>query len=93
MEHKRITTTKEVWQAIRHAHGGEMGVFSSFSNPDGEFMGFSGRGEMMTEWAINGADFPIIGAQTTWDIDELDRSVKSNEQTRYWLCVAVTEPD
>jgi hypothetical protein len=89
MEHKKIPTTKDVWQAIRTAHGDALGVFASFSNPDGMFMGFSGRGEMMTEYGFHGADCPIIGAETTWDIDEEVSGKRSNEQTRYWLCVAI----
>ena len=89
MNHKKHTTTPEVWRAIKAEHGKELQVFSSFSNPDGEFMGFSGRGEMMTEYGFPGSEVPLIGIRTTWEISE--NREHGPESHQYWLCTPVSD--
>ena len=91
MEHKRHPTTYEVWKAIKAAHADDLQVFASFSNPDGQFMGFSGRGEMMTEYGIRGSDCAIMGARTTWEISY--EGERGPEHHIYWLCLPIESDD
>lgn len=83
--YKRIPTSAEVYAVLRARHGKEMGVYSSFSDPDGSFNGGS-VGCMETEWAIKGSDTPILSARTTWEIDPEATYKRINEQNEYWLC-------
>jgi hypothetical protein len=88
---KRIPTTEEVWIAIRKAHGPELRVFSSFSDPEGMYNGHT-RGEMVTAYGFDCADYPIMEARTTWDIDRSQSYTRVNEKHGHWL-IAVTAED
>jgi hypothetical protein len=95
-EWTRWPTSRAVFDAIRNEHMTRLRVFSSFSNPEGGYMGFSGRGEMETEWGLEGTDYPILGANTTWDIfDEYDPTTGQRKvgerSTTYWLCIAIEQ--
>jgi len=93
-DYLKIPTSPEVWAVIRSRHGKEMGVYSSFSDPDGTFNGGPGeRGEMQTAWALPGADFPIIEARTTWDIDPEQPHKRINERSEYWIIAAKESRD
>lgn len=93
----RIPTSVEVYRAIVDKHAGKgLGVFSSFSNPDGRAFGGGGeKGEMWTQWGFADANVPILEARSTWDIEE-DISEetpriypgRTNEVHLYWLLVA-----
>ena len=85
----RIKTSPEVWAVIRARHP-ELKVFGSYSAPDGE-VGNPEQGRMFTSYGFSDGDFPIIAAQTTWDIDEKDPSLRKNEKHEYWLCVGYEE--
>ncbi len=69
-------------------HRDELKVFSSYSAPDGDQFGDPSEGVMKTEYGIDGADFPLIGAETRWRIDQEGRSIRHEEKYEYWLCVA-----
>lgn len=84
-------TTPEVWAVIRARHGTQMKVHSTFSDPHGDFMGGgSGQGRMETVYGLAGADFPLIGARTTWDIGEKEHE-RLNQHTKYFLMIAQKE--
>jgi hypothetical protein len=79
-DYRLASTTDEVWSAIRAAHP-EMVVFNSFSNPCG--------GIMETSFGFKDGDYPVIEAQTTWEIDSDRPHERINEAHKYWLCVSV----
>lgn len=86
MDYKKIPTTPEVWAVIRARHHKEMDVFSSYSAPGGDEFGNQCEGRMMTEYGLDGADCPLIGADTRWDIDHEQPHKRINERHEYWLC-------
>lgn len=90
---KRIPTSAEVWAVIRAKHNSDLVVFSSYSAPDGDQFGDPGIAVMMTEYGLNDADYPLIGAKTTWDAHHEVYSKERNENTEYWLCVPEHEDD
>ena len=55
-----IKTTWEVYGAIYKHHTGDLVVFSSFTNPYGDFEGGGGRPEIYTEWGFRNSDYPLI---------------------------------
>lgn len=67
----RIRTTPDIYRSIVNAHAGkDLVVFSSFTNPDGTAFGGGGsRGEVYTLWGLKGAEFPLLEAHSTWDIE------------------------
>jgi hypothetical protein len=82
--HQCVETSAEVWAVIRARHGDELSVFSTFSDPGGTFNGGPGlHGCMETTYGLHGADYPLIGARTTWDIGEKDK--RMNQRTEYFL--------
>jgi len=85
-EYKKVPTVYAVWKALKAAHP-ELKVFSSYSAPDGDQFGNPNVCRMMTEYGFNGTDFPIMGAETTWDRDSENPHKRPNEQHKYWLCV------
>lgn len=90
MEHKKVATSAEVYAVLFARHGNSLKPFSSFSDPDGTFMGRDGsEGRMDTEYGFEGADAPTIGIRTTWPItrnaDGL--SVDGEHGHQYWLCI------
>lgn len=81
-------TSAEVWAVIRAKHHADLVPFSTFSDPDGTMFGGSGQnGRMETAYGFQGADFPIMEAVTTWDIDRSEPYKRLNEKHRYWLCL------
>lgn len=87
MEYKKIPTTPEVWAVIRARHHNDLVVFSSYSAPDGDYFGNHNEGRMMTEYGFQGADCPLMGVDTRWNIDHDKPYNRINERHEYWLCV------
>jgi hypothetical protein len=77
-------TTLEVWSAIRKDHP-EMIVFSSHSAPHGD--SYTDRGRMFTSYGFKHGDYPVIEAETTWEVDPLQPHVRQGETHRFWLCL------
>lgn len=91
MEHRRIYTSAEVYAVIMARHRQQLKVFSTYSAPEGDSS--LNRGIMLTEWGFDGEDYPIVGAETTWDIDQERPYLRNNEKHWYWLCIATPEAD
>ncbi len=91
MEHKKVTTSIEVYAVIRAKHGDELQVFSSYSAPDGDYYGNPDQGRMFTEWGFKGAECPIYGSEHRWDIDRDKPHNRNNQTSEYWLCIPVGE--
>lgn len=85
-DYKRVPTSAEVWAVIRARHP-EMRVFGSYSAPDGDHFGDLSKGKMFTSYGFEQGDFPVIEAQTTWDIDKETPLKRVNERHEYWLCL------
>jgi hypothetical protein len=85
-DYKRASTSAEVWAVIRARHP-EMRVFSTYSAPDGDQFGDPNKGKMFTSYGFEHGDYPVIEAQTTWDIDPVTRRKRVNERHEYWLCL------
>lgn len=84
--HLAYRSTPEVWAVIRARHHDQMRVCSSFSDPSGERGAyFCGQGRMETTYSLDGSDYPLIGARTTWDIDPEGKSDRKNEKHEYFL--------
>lgn len=86
--HKRVITSPEVWAVIKARHHADLQVFSTFSDPNGEYGGPE-HCQMRTEYGLPGADFPLMGALTMWGLEQMDdgSTKRVNEHTHYWLCV------
>jgi DNA gyrase subunit A len=67
-DYKRVPTSAEVWAVIRARHP-EMRVFGSYSAPDGDQFGDPSKGKMFTSYGFEHGDFPVMEAQTTWEIE------------------------
>lgn len=95
MNRTKIPTSAEVWAVIKARHGNELVVFATYSAPDGDHYGNPQQGVMKTEYGLPGADYPLMGACTTWDIvpagNVYDR--RQNERTEYWLCVNMKDSE
>lgn len=89
-DYKRVQTSAEVWAVIRARHP-EMRVFWSYSAPDGDHFGNQSKGKMFTSYGFEHGDYPVIEAQTTWDIDPETPYKRANEQHEYWLCLPKKE--
>lgn len=76
MSYNRVETSAEVFAVIRARHP-EMRVFGSDTDMDG--------GRIFTSYGFRQGDFPVIEAETTWDIS-LEKRV---EHHRYWLCLPI----
>lgn len=83
---KRIKTSEDVGKAIYKQHRDDLHLHASFSNPDGNFMGFSGRGEMMSQYSFDGFQ-PFIELRTTWDLECPEQIERKNEKHEYFLFV------
>lgn len=74
-----------------------MRVFGSYSAPDGDQFGDPSKGKMFTSYGFEHGDYPVIEAQTTWDIDPETPHKRANERHEYWLCLlasmALTDPE
>ncbi len=89
-DYKTIPTSAEVWAVIRARHP-ELEVFGSYSAPDGDQFGDPSKGKMFTSYGFRQGDYPVIQAETTWDIDREHEHKRLNEEHKYWLCVPVKE--
>ena len=86
-DYGRIPTSPEVWAVIRARHHADLHVFSSYSAPNGDQFGDPSKGVMFTAWGFADADYPIMEAETTWDIDADKPHNRLNEKHKYWLCL------
>jgi len=86
-EYKTIPTSVEVWAVIKAKHHDQLKVYSSYSAPEGDFFGNLNEGKMVTEYALTGADYPLMGAETRWTINHEKPYERINEQHKYWLCL------
>lgn len=92
-DYNTVETSPEVWAVIRARHP-ELVPFSTYSAPDGDYLGGNtSKGEMFTSYGFPGSDYPIMEARTTWDINPEERWKRNNEQHRYWLCLPIENQD
>lgn len=88
-EYKRVPTSAEVWAVIRARHP-NLVPFGSYTAPEGDYFGGdSSHGRIFTSYGFEGHDYPVIEAETTWDIDQSEPSKRHNEQHEYWLCLPI----
>lgn len=90
MDYQRISTSAEVWQAIRKQHP-EMVVFGSFSAPEGNPYGNPEESVMQTSYGFKHCDYPVIMARTTWRFDPSIPNDRKDEKHEFWLCCANKE--
>lgn len=86
--YRAVETSPEVYFVIQARHADQMGVFSSFSAPDGNHELGVYNGRMETTWGIRGTDYPIIGAKKEWDLEWNQNkkcNERKNEKTIYYL--------
>lgn len=94
---EKVPTTVEVYRLLLATHASQLQVFESFSDPEGAFTGHQ-TGEMQTVWGLNGADAPLVGARSTWDVVHYahghplwPQKGRENEKHEFWLCKPVAE--
>jgi hypothetical protein len=80
MDYRTIETSPEVWAVIRARHS-ELVPFGTASY----------ECDMFTSYGFPGADFPIMESRTTWEPDGQFPYKRTNEQSRYWLCIPIKE--
>lgn len=86
LEHHWLETPVEVWTIIHAAHGKDLVVFSSFSDPE--------HGRMETAYGFKDADAPLLRAETTWDTPINKETCKrENEVHKHWICIVVLDSD
>ena len=85
MINEKIQTSAEVWAVIKARHHNNLGVFGSYSAPEGSE--WSQQCEMYTEYGFKNADVPLMAARTTWDKSDDGSYKRLNEKTEYWLFV------
>jgi hypothetical protein len=92
--HLAFITSAEVWAVLRARHAQAMTVTSSFSDPTGTFNGGPGEhGVMETTYGLDGADYPLIGARTTWRVNPEKPSERIDERHAYFLFVTMKEDE
>lgn len=92
--HRAFTTSAEVWAVIQARHGKLLRVYSSFSDPTGtRDMGSGEEGRMDTTYGLPSADYPLIGARTTWKIDPEKPHERIDQRHEYFLFVAIKEDE
>lgn len=89
-DYKRVPTSAEVWAVIKARHP-ELRVFGSYSAPDGDYFGDPSKGKMFTSYGFEHSDYPVMEAETTWDINEEKKGERNNAQYEYWLCLPIKE--
>jgi len=78
---KLIATTRDVAQAIHAAHN-DLVRWSSWSLP----------GDIMTEWALPGADAPLLRQRTTFEwAQDAKGPYRTNERHEQWLVVVTND--
>lgn len=88
-EYKELPTSSKVWAVIKARHHDQLKVYSSYSAPNGDFYGNPNEGIMITEYVLIGADYPLMGAETRWDINHETPYERINERHKYWLCLPI----
>lgn len=92
-DYKRVSTSAEVWAVIRARHP-EMVVFGSYSAPNGDEFGDPTQAKMFTSYGFESGDFPVIEAQTTWEVSSENPESKYkriNEKHEYWLYLPIKD--
>lgn len=89
-DYKRIATSAEVWAVLKARHHKDLGVYASYSDPDGTASDFT-TGRMETSYALKGADYPLMEARTTWRIDPQLPHARLDEIHEYWLCIPLKD--
>jgi hypothetical protein len=90
-EYKRIETSPEVWAVIHARHRSELKVFATYSAPGGDQFGDPRKGKMFTSYGFEKGDFPVMEAETIWDINPEKEYERFNEKHKYWLCLPIKE--
>lgn len=78
-----ISTSVNVWRAIRESNKKDLLVFSSYTTET--------RAE--TCYGLTGADYPIMCAVSSWRLDENIVYRRINEEHKYYLVVAEKDKD
>lgn len=89
----KIATTVEVWRAIKAKHNDDLVVFACYSHPDGDPYGDPDEGEMYTVYGFEGADYPLMGAITTWRIDREKPCERNDVVEKFWLYITRKEEE
>ena len=84
--YRKEPTSAEVWAVLKARHNAALRVYSSYSAPEGESHGDPTKAVMMTEYAFEDAQWPLMGARTTWQVGD-DTYPRKTERSEYWLCV------
>lgn len=69
---KWIPTDKHVYGAIYREHRKDLTVFGTFSNPEPSYL--QNQPEMLTEWGVKDADFPLIKSVIKWEHEKRDET-------------------
>ncbi len=95
MDHKKIETTKAVYNAIYSTHKGKLKCFESYSASGGDYLGGNmSVGKMYTGWGFENSDVPILAIESEWEIKGVDwqeRMKRYNEKHTYWLCIGIED--
>jgi hypothetical protein len=83
---KAIPTSREVYAVIRARHADELNVYGSSTAMEGNEL-HPRQGYMYTSWGFKGADFPLMEAETTWDLNPENLTDQPNRVDKFWLCV------
>ena len=86
-DYSLVETSAEVWAVIKARHSDKLRVFGSWSDPNGDLYSGGRQGAMFTSYGFEGAHWPIMEAETKWDIDPEHPHKRMNEKTQYWLCL------
>ncbi len=84
IDYIRVPTSAEVWAAIRARHP-ELRVYGRACVPDGD----PSKGKTFTSYCFKLGVYPVIEAETTWEIDQEFPLTHKNERHKYWLCIPV----
>lgn len=76
---KWIKTDKHVYGALWREHHAELGVYSSFSNPEPSEL--SSQPQMETTWSFKNSNVPLMRSRTEWE----DGKRKETEMIHFWL--------
>ena len=85
-DYRKVPTSAEVWAVLKARHADELRVYGSYSAPEGDEFGDPSTAVMMTEYAFEDAQWPLMGARTTWAVGDITYP-RVTESTQYWLCV------
>ena len=91
-DYKVVKTSHEVWSVILKNHP-EMVVFGNYSAPYGDQFGNQSKAKMFTSYGFPCSDYPVIEAQTTWDISVGEPHERKNVRHEYWICLPNREDE